>query len=115
MPATAHFAGFPGAHWMPLLGSESDQPVLPPGLSLARRLSSIPSAGSGTPPLFGDFIGTTNLSDFPHSCVAVVPLSGSRHGPALKAQAKRGISRLPVRRLGLQRRGHLSQDASVRA
>ena len=32
-----------------------------------------------------------------------------------QVQAKRGISRLPVRRINLRRRGRLSQDASVRA
>src|SRR5579862_3849445 len=43
-------------------------------LSLARLLPSILSAGSGTPPLFEDFAGTTSLSDFPPPCIAVVSL-----------------------------------------
>src|SRR5579872_324251 len=64
-----------------LRGTGSDRPVLPSSLSLAKPLPSIPSAGSDTPPLFGNFAGTTGLSDFPCPCIAVVPPLSSRHGP----------------------------------
>jgi len=56
------------------------QPGLCPGpvllsrvpLSSASPLPSIPSAGgvAGTPPVFGDFPGTTGLSDFPRPFIA---------------------------------------------
>ena len=56
-------------------------------LSLARPLPSILSAGSGTPPLFEDFAGTTGLSDFPPPCIAVVSLWV--HGADLRFSAGR--------------------------
>ena len=38
------------------------------GFPLARPLPSIPSA-PGSPGLFGDFVGTTGLSDCPWPCI----------------------------------------------
>ena len=56
--------------------------------SLAKPLPSISSVASGAPPaLFGDFAGTMGLSDFPDSCIAVVPLSV--HGAGLSANPSR--------------------------
>ena len=49
---------------------------------LARPLSSIPSAGRGAPPpLFGDFPGTTGLSDFPRPFIVVLLPWDLRRGP----------------------------------
>ena len=54
---------------------------------LARPLPSIPSAAEappftgGRPTLFGDFAGTTGLSDFPCPCIIGVCPWTFRHGP----------------------------------
>ena len=73
-------------------------------LPLAGFLPSILSAAIGAPTaLFEDFAGTTHPSDFPKSCIALVPLSGSKRGPA-RGQASLGISRLPREMLRCVRR-----------
>lgn len=62
-------------------------------LPLARPLPSTPSASRVvSPPLFGGFLGTMGLSDFPRSFIAVLPHQGSRRGPCRHDKAKRGIS-----------------------
>ena len=52
------------AHWARRSGSVSGTCFAGGGFPLARPLPSIPSA-PGCPALFGDFAGTTGLSDFP--------------------------------------------------
>ena len=50
---------------------------------LASPLPSLPSAGGGLwpPPLFGEFLGTTGLSDFPCPFIIGVRPQTSRHVP----------------------------------
>ena len=61
---------------------------------LVKPLPSIPSA-SGFPVLFGDFSGTTGLSDFPCSFIVGVRLWTSRRAPVLTPPGEYGISRFP--------------------
>src|ERR1700677_2913745 len=61
---------------------------------LVKPLPSIPSA-SGLPALFGDFSGTTGLSDFPCSFIVGVRLWTSRRAPVLLSPDEHGISRFP--------------------
>jgi len=61
---------------------------------LVKPLPSIPST-SGFPALFGDFSGTTGLSDFPSSFIVDVRLWTSRRAPVLIPPGEYGISRFP--------------------
>ena len=62
---------------------------------MASRLRSIPSA-PGSPGLFGDFLATMRLSDFPRPFITGLRPWAFRCGPRQpKAAAGRGISRFP--------------------
>lgn len=63
-------------------GTESDRQCCWLGFPLVRLLPSIPSA-TGCPALFGDFAGTTGLSDFPCPFIIDVRPWTSRHDPQL--------------------------------
>jgi hypothetical protein len=74
----------------------------------AARLSPWPSPfpppappTSSRLPLFAGFAGTTDLSDFPGSCIAIVPLWVHDADPSHTARAESGTSRLPDERVVL--------------
>ena len=66
------------------------------GFPLARPLPSIPSA-AGVLVLFGDFLGTMGLSDFPRSFVIGFCPQTSLHGPRrlLSRSGEHGTSQVP--------------------
>ena len=71
-------------------------PVLSAVFPLARLLPSTNSAATGVPAsLFVGFLGTMNLSDFPHPFADRVSLLGSGRGPGAISRGGCGISRFP--------------------
>jgi len=71
---------------------------------LARPLPSIPSA-TGCPALFGDFLGTTGLSDFPWPFIVGVRRSTSRRDPQCPPLRGTRDLRVLVRGVAVRARG----------
>ena len=80
--------------WQPSVGDSSE-----PRLGDHAHLAA-PIQGAVPESVFADFAGTTGLSDFPGSFIAVFPLSSSRHGPRRASGPNPGSPGFRVRCFG---------------